>query len=96
MTNFVSKIIIYIFNSETATIDPLAEDFDEWAEKILNDYDYLLGYKLAKKWQEENGQLEVGKRLLPKTPFFANGEFATENLYACDSVKGVRFRGDID
>lgn len=50
------------------------------------------GYR---QWQEQNGQLPVKKRLLPKIPFVVGGEFVLDNLHLVDAVEGMKFRADI-
>jgi hypothetical protein len=32
---------------------------------------------------------------MPKTPFFLGGEYKIENLWAGDSVEGMRLKGDL-
>jgi hypothetical protein len=84
---------IYQFDSETAAIERLATDLDGWAEAILGDYSYLTGYPLAHEWQEINGSIAPGVRLVPKQPFFAGGEFSVQNLAPLDAVAAMRMRG---
>lgn len=86
---------IYTFDPETGALEYLANDVEGWATLILSDYEVLTGYPLAHQWQKKNGQLPVGKRLLPKVPFVLGGEFLLNNLYLADAVKGMRFRADI-
>jgi hypothetical protein len=66
-----------------------------WAKAIISDYDVLTGYPLAHQWQKQNSQLPAKKRLLPKMPFVAGGEFVLDNLYLADVVEGMKFRADI-
>jgi len=86
---------IYTFDPETGALDYLADDIEGWAQAIISDYEVLTGYSLAYQWQEQNGQLPAKKRLLPKMPFVAGGEFVLDNLYLADVVEGMRFRADI-
>jgi len=83
---------IYTFDPETGSLDYLAEDIEGWAKAILDDYEVLTGYPLAHQWQIQHGALPSKKRLLPKIPFVAGGEFVLENLYLADIVKGMKFR----
>ena len=84
---------VYSFDPETGDKEYLASDLEDWAQLILSDYDYLTGYSLGHGWQERNGQLKQGMRLIPKVPFVAGGEFSTENLYAIGCVQGMQLRG---
>ena len=86
---------VYTFDPETGALDYLADDIEGWAQAIVSDYEVLTGYPLAHQWQEQNGQLPAKKRLLPKLPFVAGGEFVLDNLYLADAVEGMRFRADI-
>ena len=86
---------IYSFDPETASLDYLANNLEEWAEVIIKDYRVLTGYPLAHDWQVRYGKIPINKRLLPKIPFVAGGEFKLENLYLCDSVTGMKIRADI-
>lgn len=87
--------LIYTFDPETGTLDYLADDMEGWAKAIISDYEVLTGYPLAHQWQQQNGQLPTKKRLLPRVPFVAGGEFKLDNLYLADAVEGMRFRADI-
>lgn len=83
------------FDPETGEFEYLADSIDGWAKAIIQDYDVLTGYSLAHEWQKNNGALPVNKRLLPKRPFVAGGEFDIGNLYLCDSVEGMKLRASI-
>ena len=91
----IKKNRIYTFDPETGSLDYLAENIEEWAKIIITDHEVLTGYTLAHKWQEKHGQLPAKKRLLPKVPFVAGGEFKLENLYLNDAVEGMKFRAYI-
>jgi hypothetical protein len=83
------------FDPETGEFEDFATDLEEWAAKILEDYNYESGYQLAHDWQLQNGSLPTGKRLLPKIPFVLGGAYEVENLHAADALKGMMFRADI-
>jgi hypothetical protein len=83
------------FNPETGEVEPVADTLEEWAAKILKEYDCLTGYSLAHAWQQKNGALKPGMRLVPKVPFVLGGEFRVENLVVMDAVKGMRARGSL-
>ncbi len=86
---------IYTFDPETGALDYLADDIEGWVTAIISDYEVLTGYPLAHQWQEHHGQLPAKKRLLPKVPFVAGGEFTLDNLYLNDAIDGMKFRADI-
>jgi len=86
---------IYAFDPETGGMEYLASDIEGWANVIFEDYEMLTGYPLAHDWQELNGRIPSGSRLLPKIPFVAGGDFTLANLYLSDAVDGMKFRAEI-
>jgi hypothetical protein len=86
---------VFTFDPETGDMEFFAADLDEWAEALLADYEVLTGCSLAKQWQAIHGRIPEGHRLLPKRPFVMGGDFAPENLYACDAVEGMKFRAEV-
>ena len=91
----VSEMGIFRFKAETNILSFMADSIESWAALILQNYPSETGWPLAKKWQSENGPLEHGKRLMPKTPFFQGGEYSTDNLWAGDGVEGMKFKANI-
>lgn len=83
------------FDPEAGEFEDMAENLEEWATKILEDPEYEIGYELVQAWQQQNGSLLSGSRLLPKTPFIFGGEYEIKNLYMLDSLKAMEFRADI-
>jgi hypothetical protein len=83
------------FDPETGEFEDFASNLEEWAAKILEDYNYETGHQLAHDWQLQNGSLPAGRRLLPKIPFVLGGAYEVENLYAADALQGMMFRADI-
>ncbi|MDC0716130.1 hypothetical protein [Nannocystis bainbridge] len=86
---------IFLLDPETAVLELMAESLDGWAERVLEDTSYLTGQRLAHEWRTSFGPIELTQRLLPKLPFVTGGRFELENLYACDAVEGMRFRGEL-
>ena len=86
---------VHSFDPETGETEWVAADIEGWARAILDDYEVLTGYPLARAWQVKYGALAAGHRLIPKTPFVAGGAFELANLYAADAVQGMRFRADL-
>lgn len=72
---------VVMFNLETADIEVLAKDFDNWIQVVFGDLDYLTGRNLLKEWSKNN-RLGYDQRLCAKKPFLVGGEYNTENLYA--------------
>ena len=83
------------FNPETCEIVRFADDFETWAERILQDARAETGWPLSQQWIRLHGDLPATCRLIPKTLFIFGGKFTVDNLFAVDAVEGMRFRGDI-
>lgn len=86
---------IHFVDTETGQSEEFAGDFEEWASKMLDEYEVHTGYPLAQEWQEKHGSLAIGHRLVPKIPFVCGGEYQLGNLHSGESVKAMRFRGDL-
>src|SRR6185436_12027820 len=65
----MSRGAIHLFDAETGLVDRFADTLEDWAERVLNDFELATGYPLAREWQMKNGALPAGKRLMPKIPF---------------------------
>lgn len=83
---------IYRFNPETGDSEEMAHSLEEWAGRILEDYEFETGYSLAHEWQQHHGFLPLGKRLIPITPFVGGGKYELENLHLLDAAEGMRLR----
>lgn len=86
---------VWRFNPESAAREAIAGNLEEWAQRILADYSFETGYQPAHEWQQKNGPLMEGQRLIPKMPFIMGGKYEADNLFALDAVKGMRYRADI-
>ncbi|MCS0600071.1 hypothetical protein NX794_02295 [Streptomyces sp. LP11] len=91
----IKEEVIYSFDPETGESSPVAESLEGWSDAVLGDYEFLTGFPVAHEWQSLNGAIKDGTRLIPKRPFVLGGEFSTRNLYALDSMKAMRLRGDL-
>ncbi|MFH8988918.1 SMI1/KNR4 family protein [Streptomyces sp. NPDC017940] len=86
---------IFAFDPETGEVSPFAASLEEWASRLLADFEVETGFPLMHEWQSQKGQLQQGLRLLPKRPFVLGGDYSVDNLYALDAVKGMRLRADL-
>src|ERR1700691_2298220 len=80
------------FFSETGATAVMSASIEGWEEKIQADKNSTTAGPLASKWQAENGPLPIGKRLMPKIPFFLGGEYSIENLWVGDPIEGMRLK----
>lgn len=69
-------------NTYTAEVDPHSESLEEWAARLLGDYDFETGWSVARAWQSKNRPLRVGERLVPRTPFVLGGAYEADNVVA--------------
>ncbi len=83
------------FDPEIGGFEDVAGSLAEWAEIVMEDYDYRTGYALAHEWQIRSHPLQPGTRLLPKQPFVLGGKYEVDNLYAGDEVEGMVFRASV-
>jgi hypothetical protein len=86
---------VHRFHAETGQTTFMAESVEEWAGVILSNYRTETGWPFIREWQAKNGPLPLGKRLMPKTPFFLGGEYKVENFWAGNPLEGMRFKADI-
>lgn len=86
---------IHLFDPETGSLEHVANSLEHWAQRIIQDTNFMTGQSLASTWQKEHGLLPPNKRLLPKIPFVCGGSFELENLYVSCSAKGMKFRASI-
>jgi hypothetical protein len=83
------------FHAETGQTTAMAESVENWAELIMSNYRIETGWPFVHEWQKKNGPLPLGKRLMPKTPFFLGGEYKIDNLWAGDPLEGMRLKADL-
>jgi hypothetical protein len=83
------------WDPETATAETLADAMAGWCNRMLDDHDFLTGHSLAVGWQEINGPLAAGDRLVPRTPFVLGGAYEADNLIAMNDQRGMRIRGQL-
>jgi hypothetical protein len=86
---------VYRFHAETGQTTFMAASVEEWAGVILANDRTETGWPFVHEWQQKNGRLPLGKRLMPKTPFFLGGEYKMENLWAGSPLEGLRLKADI-
>lgn len=83
------------FEAETGEIESFASSLEEWAAKILTDFNYHTGCPIARVWQEKHGSLEQGNRLVLKQPLVLGGKIVLENILCWNDVKAMRARGSL-
>lgn len=86
---------IATFDPETAAFETIAVNIKEWAQLILDDYEFWTGYKIAHDWQMQYGPIPIGRRLVPTTPFVLGGSYSVANVRAIDAIEGMNYRASI-
>ena len=86
---------IWFFDAESGDLELSANTLEQWAAKILTDYEMQTGYPLVHQWQLRNGQLHQDHRLMPKMPFVLGGKYELENLYSLKAISAMRTRGNL-
>lgn len=67
-------------NMETTERFFISETIDKWAEAVLDDPEEYLNTFFMREWVFKHGDVPVGFRLAPKTPFVLGGEYSEENF----------------
>jgi len=83
------------FDPETADLARVADSVDDWAAKLLHDYETMAGYNAAHKWQMANGPLKPRDRLMPKLPFVLGGTGELSNLVSIDGRRLMKNMGNL-
>jgi hypothetical protein len=86
---------VYSFDPETGGLEAIANSLEAWAKAVIVDYEVMTGYPLAHAWQEKNGPLPQGKRLVPKVPFVVGGKYELGNLYLMEAARSMQLRGEL-
>ena len=86
---------VFRFSPETSETSPFANDLEEWAAMLLDNYALHTGQPLAHQWQMQHGVLREGFRLAPRLPFVAGGEYAVSNLVSMNELELMEYRAQI-
>ena len=80
---------------ETGVFTKIADDMEGWARAMLEKFQELSGWKVCKDWQDTNGPLPDGNRLLPRMPFVGGGEEVVDNLFAAPLTELIGFYAEL-
>ena len=86
---------VALFDPEAGEFQDMAEGLEQWAEKLLANYEELTGFQLAHAWQRINGAIRDKNRLLPKIPFVLGGGYSVDNLISLLAEDGMKYRGEM-
>lgn len=83
------------FDPETGELKTQWSSLDDWGHAILADENVMTGHSIAHEWQQLNGPLPLGSRLIPKIPFVLGGEYKIDNLFLMEDVQAMHARASI-
>jgi len=83
------------FDPETGLASALAPDLEGWAAWVVERRWTEVGWTVARDWQDRNGPLEEGRRLMPVRLFCMGGTADLDNLRAVPLEEGLSLRGEI-
>lgn len=83
------------FYAETGETISMADSVEEWARTILSQHHKETGWPFVQAWRTRYGPLPLGKRLMPKIPFFLGGEYNVDNFWLGDPIDGMRLKADL-
>jgi hypothetical protein len=92
---FTSDFGILRLDLETGRFVRVAETLEGWAERIVKEYSYLTAWPLMRDWQDKNGPLPMGHRLLPKMPFVGGGKEEVDNMFPVPLTDLIAFYEDL-
>jgi hypothetical protein len=81
------------FDPETGTACVIASDLDGWAAWVLERCRSEIGWAAFRRWQDLNGPLELGSRLMPVQFFCHGGTDDPANLREIPLEEGLALRG---
>lgn len=85
----------YFLDVEIGELELMGNSIEEWAKKIITEYNYYTGYSLGHEWQIKNGKLSTGQRLIPKKLFILGGKYTLDNLISQNTIEALKFRSNI-
>lgn len=84
---------VLFFDPELGSLEPYAICIEEWAAKIMADPEKV-GQKLAERWVQENGPINIGARLAPPIPFMFEESEGLGNIEVPELVLS-QYRGKL-
>ncbi|MER8182696.1 SMI1/KNR4 family protein [Kitasatospora sp. NPDC094015] len=86
---------VVAFDPETAETVVLGTSLEDWARWLLADPAVNAAANFAYAYQQQNGPLEPGQRLVPLQFFVAGGGYEFDNFAVRDAVTAMRIRGPL-
>lgn len=86
---------IFLFDCETGGHEFFANDLNEWAAKVVSDFEVISGCSFLTEWEALNGRLDDDKRLVAVHPFVLGGKYSLDNLIAMERNRAMLFHASI-
>jgi hypothetical protein len=86
---------VYEFRAEPASIEEIADDFDQWLLIAVEAPDELLARVTVGNWIASHGRLPIGSQLQAYPPFMFLEEDAPVQLEAVDALENMHFHAAI-
>ncbi|MEV4614294.1 SMI1/KNR4 family protein [Kitasatospora sp. NPDC049258] len=83
------------FDPETAEVEVLGTSLEDWARWLLADPEVNAAANFAYAFQQQNGPLEPGQRLVPLQFFVTGGGYGFDNFAVRDAATAMRIRGPV-
>lgn len=80
------------YDFESGDLEYISDDFIEFVNKIVQDYNYYSAHSLAQQWQSIHGKIDFDSVLMPKIPFVLGGEYTLDNLYLVNIYDAIEFK----
>ena len=91
--SFDSDGRVFRFLAETGDRELCGASFRAWLEMLLADPTEELSLWLLDEWLGAEPEPKLSQHLCPKIPFVVKGATEPSNLYTCDRVESMRFKG---
>ena len=86
---------IFRFHAETGDREAGGRNFCDWLDRTLAEPEEELSLWLLNDWNRSGIPVQLSQHLCPKVPFLAHGPYECSNLYTCDRVESMRFKGGV-
>ncbi|MBO6102756.1 MAG: hypothetical protein J6P03_05830 [Opitutales bacterium] len=82
---------IVMLNPEDSSIEKVASSIDEWFSIITSDSVTYLYCDILEEWENKNGRVLLGERLIPSLPFILGGDYSLDNFVKCTEVEAMDY-----
>lgn len=80
-------------DSEWGQLTEHSSNLADWAETVLQDYDFETGWSVGREWQLANHPIDASVRLLAKKPIVLGGDYVSDNFVAIPTAQCMQQLG---